>query len=379
MTEPHISPTIFQRTTNGLAPECKQALARIVRISDVHHIAIMPDAHPGTLASNGFAIATHSSIYPHWIGGDIGCGYTTVRLSGLNTLVTSPQLRRTTIDTLASAIPIIRSHAPTDLPLSLLPETLSAPNLESIARRDGRIQFGTLGRGNHFVELQLDEESNGWILIHSGSRAIGPAVLAHHLKSATRVGSGLFRIDPDSPAFQHFRNDHDWCLSYASSNRAEILSRAIAALSSISQSPLTPSSPVIDSPHNLLTQEVVGDRTLLIHRKSVTPAHHGTPVIIPGTIATPTYHAMGRATEESLFSCAHGAGRIMSRSQAQHRIRRDRAAHALADRIPSKSSIKDVLDECPEAYRPIEQVMRAQHDLITITRTLRPILTLKGN
>jgi tRNA-splicing ligase RtcB len=339
----------------------------------------MPDAHPGPHACNGFAIATGSGIYPHWIGGDIGCGYTTVRLSGLNTLLTSPQLRRTTIDTLASAIPIIRSHTPTELPKSILPETLSAPNLETIARRDGRIQLGTLGRGNHFVELQLDDESQGWILIHSGSRAMGPAVLAHHLKSATRIASGIYRIDAQTPAFDAFRNDHDWCLRYASLNRAEILSRTILALSSISQSPVTPSSPVIDSPHNLLTQEVVGDRTLLIHRKSVTPAHHGTPVIVPGTIATPTYHAIGRATEESLFSCAHGAGRIMSRSQAQHRIRRDRAAQALADRLPSKTSIKDVLDECPEAYRPIEQVMRAQQDLITITRTLRPILTLKGN
>ena len=252
------------------------------------------------------------------------------------------------------------------------PDSLSAPSLQSAADRDGRYQLGTLGRGNHFLELQVDEEQNYWLLVHSGSRAMGQAVTAFH-ESSTAMTRSIASLDANSELGQAYLQDLAWCRSYASANRRKLLSRAVQLLGNL----ITVHADfqkLKETDHNHL--EVRGE--LLIHRKGAQGIAPGGWGVVPGSMASATYHIEGRACEDSLDSCSHGAGRNLTRTEAAESLALRDVRRSLAEVTCDESQVTNLIDESPLVYRDIEAVLRAQRDLVKRTRKLMPLLTLKG-
>jgi tRNA-splicing ligase RtcB len=250
---------------------------------------------------------------------------------------------------------------------------LSAPSLTALARREGRAQLGTLGSGNHFVELQADDAGTLWLMVHSGSRGLGPAIRAHH----TRGRPGLVGLPADSDAGRAYLADLGFALAWADANRRHLVDAASAVLADVLGA--TPCADTwIACHHNHVRREPVRGETLWIHRKGAIPAADGEPGVIPGSMGTSSYHVVGRGHADALASSSHGAGRAMSRSEARRRVSARTLVREL-DGVWFDHRRTDVLrDEAPSAYKDIGQVMRAQHQLTRVVRRLRPILAFKG-
>lgn len=393
MTPPVIPGHIrfHQWAAEPFTKEHRAAIARLGALRGAEHIAVFPDSHPGPGIVNGVAIATRGVIHPSAVGSDIGCGYATVRLGKLDHAGESGERcephrpSRTVIETafaaMQRAVRILRHEAVGQAPAfpdSLDPARLSADPLRKLASRDGRIEFATLGRGNHFVELQLDETGALWLLVHSGSRAMGQHVTRHHTQGL-RPATG---IAVDSAAGIAFARDMNWCIDYAAASREtllELVARAIEPL--LGGHAETPT--LINLAHNSATIEPAtgSEPPRVVHRKSASPARSGQIAIIPGCMGGETIHAEGRggaAADAALQSCAHGAGRILSRGDACRRLSiRDVLSlrHTLVfdPRLAGR-----LIDEAPEAYRDVRAVMRAQHDLVKTLRVLRSVAVVKG-
>jgi len=256
-------------------------------------------------------------------------------------------------------------------------ETLSHGALEAVAKSAGALQLGTLGGGNHFVELQADEDDRLWLMIHSGSRAVGQAVRGHHLARAVRVDGGMLALDADTAAGQAYEHDVRWARAYADANRramAEAVTELLRRMFNIAADEKS----VFTCDHNHVARESHGGELLWVHRKGAMPAAAGAAGVLPGSMGTVSYHVEGRGCELSLRSSAHGAGRAFSRDAARRRftsrdlLRQMQGVwfdHRLADGLR---------DEAPAAYKDVRAVLRAQHELVKVTRTLRPVLTYKG-
>jgi tRNA-splicing ligase RtcB (3'-phosphate/5'-hydroxy nucleic acid ligase) len=254
---------------------------------------------------------------------------------------------------------------------------LSHRSLDAIARDEGSVQLGTLGGGNHFVEFQADEEGRLWLMIHSGSRAMGQAIRGHHLARATRVGSNLHAVDATEAAGQAYANDVDWARAYAAANRQAIAERVAGVAGRILSAPMDWAK-TIAVDHNHVARERIGDAELWVHRKGAMPAPPNSPGVVPGSMGTPSYHVIGLGRAEALHSSAHGAGRSMSRESARRSVT-ERAFHREMTGVwYDYRQAAHLREESPSAYKDVRAVMRAQRDLVKITRTLRPILNYKG-
>ncbi|QEG20706.1 RtcB family protein [Mariniblastus fucicola] len=350
----------------------EQRLQRLAKAEGVARIAVMPDVHLAGDVCNGVVVASERLIYPQCIGRDIGCGYLTVRLREQHIDET---IAARLLAGLYRAVPNCKRS------VAVTPEfdiELSAAPLQKVFSREGRWQLGTLGRGNHFVELQRDQEEQLWLLIHSGSRAIGQAISAFHLRDAeTDSASGLKFLDADSIAGEHLLNDLQWARQYAAANR-------LAMLDAIERDVLSKldfdvhRNTMIHLDHNHVQRESFGERQFWVHRKGAQRLLTDQQSIIPGSMGTTTYAVAGRENEDALNSCSHGAGRSMSRKEAAKRIPSKTFRREMNGVWFDKRNSARLIDEAPSAYKNIREVMKSQRDLVRIVEKRRPVLNFKG-
>lgn len=361
-----------------LSKEVRAVIERLSRSDDVVRVALMPDVHLASDVCVGTVVATTRLIYPNAVGGDIGCGMCALRFSGDAAALSDRRTAARILTSLYRTIPSVRfGHAPAPrLPEDLDASPLSASSLERL-RREALLQLGTLGRGNHFVELQADEGGSLWVMLHSGSRAMGPAIRDHHLGHASVTSTGLRHLGSDSAAGRAYLSDQDWALRYADHNRKAMLAAISEVLADV-LGVLPDESSLLRCHHNAVRAEDCDGRLLLVHRKGAIPARQDEPGIIPGSMGSPSYHVLGRGCAEALCSSSHGAGRVMSRSEAARRIS-TRALERQLDGVWFDHRLSSRLrDEAPAAYKDIDAVMRAQHALTRVVRRLRPLLSYKG-
>ncbi len=367
------------RLTTWLVEPMPRDVARSVeklrRQEDVVRVALMPDVHLAQDVCIGVALATRQLVYPAAVGGDIGCGMATVAVDARASDLDDERHANHVLKALHTFVPTNKHPQSRSLPSSLQEVALSHPTLERDARRDGSVQFGTLGRGNHFLEFQADEDDRLWIMVHSGSRAMGQSITRHHCTN--KPNGGLLSLDTQTDEGRHYLADVAWARKYAAENRLAMLQAAEALLSrefhwSVDWSRL------IHSDHNHVQWEVHEEAGLWVHRKGAQAVPGDTPGLIPGSMGTPSFQVLGRGNPESLASCSHGAGRQVPRGMAARSISTRRFDHDTRNVWMDRRKADRLRDEAPSAYKDIRAVMRAQRDLVRITRELRPILNYKG-
>jgi tRNA-splicing ligase RtcB len=363
-----------------LGPAVSAALERLRRADDVRHVAVMPDVHLAADVCVGTVMATDRLLYPGAVGGDIGCGMLAVAFDAGSDLLADANAAAKLLCALPAAVPAGRRHR--SRLVAFAPELaapLSHPSLEAVKHSCGVLQLGTLGGGNHFVEFQADGDNRLWLMIHSGSRGMGQTIRAHHLARASPAGGGLRALDAESDAGVAYAADVAWARHYAGANRramADAVAGAILKLFGVR----TDESTLIACDHNHVAREAHFGRMFWVHRKRAMPAAHGAPGVLPGSMGSGSFHVEGRGCLRSLCSSAHGAGRAMSREQARRKFTaRDLCRKMQRAGVWFDYRMADTLrDESPEAYKDIQAVLRAQHELVRVTRVLRPVLTYKG-
>ncbi len=367
---------LIERMPHGVA----LAVERLARSDDVRHIAVMPDVHLASEVCVGTVLATTHLIYPSAVGGDIGCGMAAIAFDCDADLLRDGVNAGKVLTELPRVVPAMR-HASRDRAPTpgdeLQSQPLSDPRLESIRRRDGAIQLGTLGRGNHFLEFQYDDEARLWLMVHSGSRTIGPAVRDWHLARAEDSASRLPFLDAQSPQGQAYLTDAAWARRYAAENRRAMVNAAVALIASLFSVRAVNDS-LFDCDHNHVRRETHFGEDMWIHRKGATPARAGERGIIAGSMGTESYHVEGRGFPDSLCSSSHGAGRAMSRDEARRRISPREVSRQLSEVWFDPRRTQALRDEAPSAYKDVRNVMRAQKELTRIVRRLRPVLCYKA-
>jgi len=359
-------------------------------------VAVMPDVHLGIGATVGSVIPTRGAIIPAAVGVDIGCGMAAVR-----TTLTANQLPDDLAPLRASlerGIPVGNGrggehHKVPDGIGTRLRDSGLADRLEKIRDRHPKIrpdkldrQLGTLGGGNHFVELCLDEEDRVWVMLHSGSRGTGNLIGTYFIEKARQALEkrvlGFHLPDRDlafflegEPLFEDYIEAVSWAQDYARHNREAMMARVLHDLRHKLPKFQTDKL-AVNCHHNYVERETHFGQDLLVTRKGAVSARTGELGIIPGSMGTRSYIVRGKGHADSFHSCSHGAGRVMSRGEARKQITLPMHREATAHVECRKDS--GVLDESPAAYKPIEAVMAAQSDLVEVLHTLRQVLCIKG-
>jgi len=352
------------------------------------HIAVMPDAHQGYGMPIGGVMASEEMVIPNAVGVDIGCGMCAVK-SSLTSI--SCQNIKALLSLIRNTVPLGFKHHKRKQDPSRMPKVNSG-QLEDLAvvsseYGNALTQLGTLGGGNHFIEIQKGNDGHIWLMIHSGSRNLGFKVANYY----NRLASDLNRrwkskIPPswqlaflpiDSQSGQQYLQEMQYCVDFAYANRKLMMERVKEAMMAV-VSPVF-FEPLINIAHNYAAQEVHFGRRVLVHRKGATRAQAGEIGIIPGSQGSPSYLVKGKGNPESFSSCAHGAGRKMGRKQAQRQL--DLAheiKHMEEQGIIHAIRHKSDLDEAAGAYKNIDQVIDNQLDLIEVLVELRPLAVIKG-
>lgn len=358
----------------------------------IKHVAVMPDAHYGKGSTVGSVIATKGAVIPAAVGVDIGCGMIACRLS--LTASQLPDSLTNIFNQISADVPVGQAQhsnvadksAVQSLEAELKQILAISPEIEShIGRKsDWTKSLGTLGGGNHFIELCLDENDDVWIMVHSGSRNIGNAIGKHFIELAKK-DMQIHHINvPDtdlsylSQGTQHYDNyvrAVEWAQKYAAKNRAVMLDLILKGLSKYLPE-FTVTQEAVNCHHNYIAIENHFNTNVIVTRKGAIRARVNDLGIIPGSMGAKSYIVRGKGNAESFCSCSHGAGRVLSRGKAKEVI-------SLADHVEATKGImcrKDegVLDESPAAYKDIEAVMAAQADLVEIVHTLKQVLCIKG-
>ena len=370
---------LHQWISEPLSGEVKKALLRLQRTDDVEHIAVMPDVHLSKDVCIGTVLATNHTLYPDAIGGDIGCGISAIRIGGRTDWIHKEASMAKLLRELRHSIPVQKHHVSQipDVPDVLGDWPLSSPSLENQKSRDGVYQFGTLGRGNHFLELQVDESGDLWWMCHSGSRAMGQLIRKHHLHYAVASNTGLMGLDTRTIEGKSYLCDLQWALIYAEESRREMLRRATGLVESMFGM-WSEASSYISSHHNHVQYEEHEGRFVWVHRKGANRVERGEVVCIPGSMGTMSYHVSGRGEKASLYSSAHGAGRAMHRGEASQKISTKSLLKQMNGVYFDMRKAPRLRDEAPDAYKDIHAVMRAQKKLVRIVRRLRPVFSYKG-
>lgn len=351
------------------------------------HIAAMPDVHLGIGATVGSVVATKGAICPACVGVDIGCGMMAVK-TDLDHRVVQDKV----VDirhSIERSVPVgfdqnkhIMSNV-ADRALWALWNDNHGTELKSKAMK----QLGTLGGGNHFIELCLDEHNNVWIMLHSGSRGVGNTVATRHIDSAKALMQRMF-IDlkdkdlayfaMNTPEFDIYMKDLEWCQAYALANREEMMRRVLKDLSFAAhgEDDKVEILTSVNCHHNYVAREHHYGENVLVTRKGAVRARVGDMGIIPGSMGTRSYIVEGLGNPESFNSCSHGAGRKMSRTQAQKVFTMEDFAKQ-TEGVECRKD-KGVLDEIPGAYKDIDEVMENQKDLVKIVATLKQFMCIKG-
>lgn len=340
--------------------------------------ALMPDAHMGYSLPIGAVVATQDVVVPSWVGYDIGCG-----MCALRTSFPVEQVRRyahSIFEDIYAAVPVGFRHneKPTAWELedpSLFSTPLSDFMTKLMDERQGLHQLGSLGGGNHFIEIGVDEDNHVWIVVHSGSRGIGHATAAHHMSLASPDGKpreGHFGFNAGSYHGQNYLADMRFCLQFALANRREIVSRVEGVLRQHTSYGGGVWSQLINRNHN----HAEHSHGLWIHRKGATHAEDGMLGVIPGNMRDGSFIVRGKGNPESLWSSSHGAGRVLGRKEAKRILTIDQFVEQMDGIVALVNP--QTLDESPSAYKDIESVMAAQKDLVEVVAHVRPIINVKG-
>jgi tRNA-splicing ligase RtcB len=380
--------------TDHVEATARQQLENLASLSIVHaHVAAMPDVHAGIGATVGSVIPTKGAIIPAAVGVDIGCGMIAARLSLVaNALPDSLAGVRAAIeDRVPVGFDMHEPHRVRESGVDRLRKRFEAllvrvPALEAMIRKPDawRRQIGTLGGGNHFIEICLDEHDGLWIMLHSGSRGIGNQIGRHFIALAREEMLALDARLPDrdlaylregTSSFEDYVEAVGWAQDYAAENRAQMLALVVEALTA-TLPPFRVTDHAVNCHHNYVAREHHYGAEVLVTRKGAIRAGAGEFGIIPGSMGAKSYIVRGKGNAASFCSCAHGAGRRMSRSQA-------RKTFTEADLVEQTQGVecrKDaaVIDEIPGAYKDIDQVMADQADLVEIVHTLRQVVCVKG-
>ena len=349
-----------------------QALDRLATARGVAHVAVMPDVHLAEHVCVGTVIGTEGWLYPQAVGGDIGCGMAAVRLAANSDALADERAAARVFAELRVRVPAVRQARPQEVSL----EELSSVDLQRRVSRDARIEFGTLGRGNHFLEVQADEEERLWLMVHTGSRAVGPAIQAHHLARGDPAGKGLVALAVPGSGDEYL-HDAEVAVRYARANRRAVAEAAASAVHE-ALGVATEWPTWFDAVHNFVRREGHGGRELWVHRKGASSAADGERGIVPGSMGARSFHVTGRGCAAALGSSSHGAGRRLARGEAMRAISVRDLERDLRSVFFERELADRLRDEAPAAYKDVGAVMRAQRDLVRIERTLRPVLSYKG-
>ncbi len=390
--------------TDDIEESALQQLRNISRMPFIHkHVAAMPDVHWGMGATVGSVIATKGAIIPAAVGVDLGCGMMACRLT-----ITASDLP----DNLAgvrSAIEAAIPHGRTDKGgvndrgawSDVPPDVVAVYNRirieEALARvleRHPKLLSGhvnkerhlcTLGTGNHFIELCLDESDGVWLMLHSGSRGIGNRIGSYFIELAKKDMEKWFISVPDADlayipeGTEHF-DDYvaavDWAQFFAFLNRRLMMTRAMQAVSSVLGQDIHAAEIAVNCHHNYISRENHYGFNVIVTRKGAIRAREGDLGIIPGSMGTGSFIVRGKGNPESFCSCSHGAGRKMGRAEAKRRFTVQDLAEQTAGIECRKDA--DVIDEIPGAYKPIGEVMEHQTDLVEVVHRLRQVVNVKG-
>ncbi|HEV2992155.1 MAG TPA: RtcB family protein [Candidatus Angelobacter sp.] len=359
--------------------DVSETLNRLRRAADVQQIAVMPDVHLAAEVCIGVVVATSRLIYPQAVGGDIGCGMLAVAVDVEAAVLKNPKTAAQLLNEIRRALLARRRNrnAVIPQPAEVASVPLSHPGLEAIRQREGEIEFATLGSGNHFLEMQADEEDRLWLMVHSGSRALGQAIRDHHLARAQVVGGRLRALEAESDAGREYLHDATWARRFAAASRKAMAEEAGKVLTRTLKCGISWET-MIATDHNHVGLERHGERQLWVHRKGAMSAQQGQPGVLPGSMGSASFHVEGRGCEEALCSSAHGAGRALSRSAARSRFS-DRELQRQMEGVWYDYRLTGKLrDEAPAAYKDIRAVLKAQRELVKVIRTLRPVLNYKG-
>ena len=385
--------------TDDIDHAALQQLLNIAGLPIVHpHVAAMPDVHAGIGATVGSVIPTQSAIIPAAVGVDIGCGMNAVR-----TTLTAGQLPdnlarlRSAIE---AAVPVgfgqhawdkVRgsAHARVGRPLNDRLDVIVGKHggimkMQSKFTQTWICQLGTLGGGNHFIEICLDEAQRVWIMLHSGSRGIGNVIGRYFIAAARKdmqrhqihlPDKDLSYFSEGSTLFDDYIEAVEWAQDYALINRREMM-RLIIDVLARHVPPFKLDGEAINCHHNYVARETHSGERLYVTRKGAISAREGELGIIPGSMGAKSYIVRGKGDPSSFCSCSHGAGRHMSRSEAKRKFNR----FDLAAQTEGIECRKDggVVDEIPAAYKDIDKVMAHQSDLVEVVHTLRQVVCIKG-
>ena len=359
-----------------LSTRIAQSIDRLRAADGVTKVCLMPDVHLANEVCVGAVVATEGVIYPQAVGGDIGCGMAALRFNVGAEAVDNERAAGRVLAGLYRAVPPNKHPQAKSLPELLRATPLSHPKLAKLATREGAVQLGTLGRGNHFLELQADEADQLWVMVHSGSRAMGQAIAAHHASPDKRPSHSLEGLDADTARGQAYLQDVVWGRAYAAENRLAML-QAIEALLDRLFNVNAEWDTLIHADHNHVQMERHGGRDVFVHRKGAQSARTDEAGVIPGSMGSHSFHTVGRGCAAALESCSHGAGRRLSRSDARHTISAKAFRQQVGRLWYDHRSADRLRDESPGAYKDIREVMRAQRELTKVVRTLRPVLNYK--
>lgn len=383
MTNKSSLPPVRTWLVKPMDQDVSEAIERLRRAPDVQRTAVMPDVHLAADVCIGVVIATSQLIYPQAVGGDIGCGMLAVGLDVEAEALTDPKVAAALLAGLDRAVPARHRNrrAIVAQPEDVAAISLSDSGLERVRRQDAAIEFATLGSGNHFIELQADEEGHLWLMVHSGSRALGQAIHRHYLARATQVGHGLRALDAGSEVGAAYLHDAARARRFADASRRAMAVEVGQVLATTLGGPVGGTvrwDSVMTTDHNHVSREEHAGRQMWVHRKGAMPARLGEAGVLPGSMGGLSFHVEGRGHPEALCSSAHGAGRALSRSAARRAVS-DRELRRQMEGVWFDHRMADKLrDEAPAAYKDIRAVLRAQKELVKVTRTLRPILNYKG-
>ena len=369
----------------------ESALSQAVNLANLpfvfKHVALMPDCHSGYGMPIGGVIATNGVVIPNAVGVDIGCGMCAIKtsLTGIDT-----QTIKKIMSGIRELVPLGFDHHEKKQEESLMPSTENIPEHGIVLRQyiAALKQIGTLGGGNHFIEIQKGSDNHIWVMIHSGSRNIGLKVANHYNSLAKSLNSrwhsvvdkkhDLAFLPIETQEAKNYFAEMQYCVEFAFANRLLMMERIKSVFSTIVGESFSELE-FINIAHNYAAWESHFDHNVIVHRKGATRAREGEIGIIPGSQGTKSYIVCGKGNPESFTSCSHGAGRALGRKQAQRELDLEAEIAKLDSQgiVHSIRHVKD-LDEASGAYKNINIVMENQKDLVDVLVELSPLAVIKG-
>lgn len=400
ITEENATPIKMWTQGVPVDDKAREQLVKTARMPFIHkHLAVMPDVHVGKGSTIGSVIPTKGAIIPAAVGVDIGCGMMAVQTSlTANDLPDSLGHIRSAIERAVphgrtagrgrrdkgswGNVPKSTEQAWTHLDAGFQRICESAPRIKNT---NNIVHLGTLGTGNHFIEICLDEADQIWFMLHSGSRGVGNAIGNHFITLARKEMERWMINLPDMDlayfpeGTDHF-NDYvfavEWAQNYAQLNRQVMMKNVVDAVRAILPKPFDAEMKAVNCHHNYVDREHHFGEDILVTRKGAVRAREGDMGIIPGSMGARSYIVRGLGNQESFCSCSHGAGRVMSRTEAKKKVSMEEHLDAVSG-VECRQDV-GVLDETPSAYKDIDKVMEAQKDLVEIVHTLKQVVCVKG-